>query len=128
MIIGFFVKMIIWNPSKFDCECNKACKIDKIDIKNCSCEKYLFGELILACEDEILNTTETSLDDEKVTCKKNNCLIHTISLAILWLLVLVIVLISSYFYYKKHRSKQKRLLPYHDTNNKLKIIDINKIM
>ena len=28
-----------WNPSMCDCECNKACEIDKyLDINNCSCE------------------------------------------------------------------------------------------
>ena len=49
-----------------DCECNKTCKIDEyLDIKNCSCKKRLFGKLELVCDDEILNTTETSLDDKK---------------------------------------------------------------
>ena len=47
--------------------CDKACKIDKhLDTKNCSCEKWLFGyQLVLACEDEILNATESSLDYKK---------------------------------------------------------------
>ena len=57
----------MWNPSTCDCECNKTCKIDEyLDIRNCSCEKRLFGKLVLVCEDEMLNTTETSLDDKKV--------------------------------------------------------------
>ena len=59
------------NASTCDCECNKACKIDKyLDIQNCSCEKCLIGKLVLKCEDKILNTTETSPGDKKVTCKK----------------------------------------------------------
>ena len=57
----------MWNHITCDCECNKACKIDEIDIKNCSCKKRLIGKLVLVCEDEILNITETSLDDKKVT-------------------------------------------------------------
>ena len=49
-----------------DCECCKTCKIDEyLDIKNCSCKKRFFGKLELVCDDEILNTTETSLDDKK---------------------------------------------------------------
>ena len=57
----------MWNPSTCHCECNKSCKIDEyLDFKSCSCKKHLFGKLVLACEDEILNTTETSLDDKKV--------------------------------------------------------------
>ena len=49
-----------------DCKCNKVCKIDKyLDIKNISCKKSLLGKLALACKDEILNTTETSLNHKK---------------------------------------------------------------
>ena len=65
----------MWNPTTCDCECNKECKIDEdLDIKNCFCKKYLFGKLVLVCQDEILNTTETSLDDKKVACTKINVL------------------------------------------------------
>ena len=50
---------------------NKACKIDEyLDIKNCSCHDRIFGKLVLACKDEILNTTETSIVDKKVTCEE----------------------------------------------------------
>ena len=61
----------LWNPRTYDCECNKAYKIDKyLDTKNCLCKKRLFDKLSLACEGEILDKTETSLDDKKVTCEK----------------------------------------------------------
>ena len=73
-MIGVLLKMIICGIL--------VCVIVNIDeywhIKNRSCEKILFGKLVLACENEILNTTETSLDDKKVTCQTNDCLIHTI--------------------------------------------------
>lgn len=32
-----------------------------LDTRNCSCRKRLFGELILAYGDEILNTSETTV-------------------------------------------------------------------
>ena len=61
----------MWNPSACDCECNKACKIDKcLDIKSYSCKKRLNGKLVFGCENEILNTTKTSLDNKKVICEK----------------------------------------------------------
>ena len=71
------------NPSTCDCGCDKACKIgEHLDIKNCSCKKWLFDKLVLACEDEILNTGEaTSIINKKVTYQKNNRFIHTVSLA-----------------------------------------------
>ena len=106
----------MWNPSTSDCKCNKACKIDEyLDIKNCSCESLLIGKLILECEDEILNTTEILLNDEKVACSKINCLIHTISFVIICLLLLVVIFVSCYFYYTKYRSKQ----PFHGIDVKL---------
>ena len=60
----------MWNLSTHDCEYNKAWKIEHLDINNCSCEKHLFCKLVLTRKDEILNLTETSLDDIKVTCEK----------------------------------------------------------
>ena len=54
------------NPNTFDCECDKACKIDEyLDIKTCSRKKRLIDKLVLECEDKMLNAIETSLDDKK---------------------------------------------------------------
>ena len=83
-------------------ECNKAGKIDEYwDIKNCSCKKCLIGKLVLECKKEILNTIETSLDDEKEACEKNNCLIHMMSLVIICLLLLAVASIGCYYYYTR---------------------------
>ena len=60
-------------------------------MKTFLCEKHLFGESILACEDEILNTVETSLVEKKITLEKTSCLIHTISLINICLLLLVVI-------------------------------------
>ena len=85
----------MWNPSTSDCECNKACTIDKyLDSKNCSCEERQIGKLVLECKDEMLKTPETLLDDKKKTRKKN-CLIHTISLAIIFLSLQVLFLLAA---------------------------------
>ena len=75
-------------------------KIDEyVNIKTCSCGESHFDKLILTCEDKLLNTTETSLDDKKVTCEKSNCLIHTMSFVIICLLLLVVICVSRYFSY-----------------------------
>ena len=95
-----------------DCEYNKACKINEyLDIKNCSRKKRLFGKLVLACEDKMLNTTESSFDDKKVTFLKNNCLIYTISLVNICLLLLVVISIS-FYYYTIHWIKREYALSY----------------
>ena len=52
----------MWNSSICHCECDKACKIGEyLDIKNFLGKKR--GKLVLACEDERLNTTETTVKD-----------------------------------------------------------------
>ena len=54
----------VCNSRPWDCECNKACKIERyFDIKNCSCEKHLIGKLVLESENEILNATETLVNN-----------------------------------------------------------------
>ena len=50
--------------------------------------------LVLACEDRVLNTTETSLVDKKVTYEKSNCFIYTISLVIIGTLLVAILLVA----------------------------------
>ena len=69
----------MWNSSTCSCRSNKTCKIDEhLDIKTCWYKKRN-SMLIIACEDEILNTTETSADDNKITREKNeNNLINTL--------------------------------------------------
>ena len=61
----------MWNPIACGFDCNEAFEIDEyLDIKNCSCKQRLIDKLILECENKMLNTTETSLDDKKETYKK----------------------------------------------------------
>ena len=88
-------------------------KIDEyLDIKYYYCEKRLICKLILECKDELLSTTESSLDDKKVICKKINCLIHTASLVITCLLLLAVVSIGCYFYYTRNWIKKRTVISY----------------
>ena len=44
---GFCKNDYMWNPTKHDYECNKACRINEyLDIKNCSYETRLIGNFI----------------------------------------------------------------------------------
>ena len=54
-------------------------------LKIAHAKKRLTGKLVIEYKNEILNTTDTALDDKKVTCKKNNCLIHKIPVTCLLL-------------------------------------------
>ena len=106
----------MWHPSMYDYGCNKAVKTaEYFDIKNCSCEKRLIGELGIECEDKILDTIANLLHDKKLTLAKVNYLIQTIWLIIICLLLLVVIFVS-YFYYTKYWSKY--LLPFNKSSIK----------
>ena len=100
----------IWNPSI--CECDKSCDVaEYLDYANSRCRKRL-NKLVLECEDEMLNTTDTiSIAGKKVKCK-NNCLIYItiIVLSIMCLILLAIVFISCY-YYTKYWVKKEYSMP-----------------
>ena len=106
-MIGVFVKRgYLRNHITCNFECDKACKISKyVDIKSCSCKKYIFGKLVSAREDEMLNTTENSFV-KKITDGKKNCPIDIVSLVIICLLLLVAISINCYYYYTKHWLKK----------------------
>ena len=56
----------MWYPSTCNYECNKTFKVDYyLDNKKRLCKKLLFGKLVLAFENRILNSTVISLDDKK---------------------------------------------------------------
>ena len=47
----------MWNPSTFECQCDKWCKPGQyLDHKNCVCENKLFGRVIEECT-SIINET-----------------------------------------------------------------------
>ena len=82
----------MWKSTTCDWQCNKVCEIDEyLDIKNVSSKKHLFFKLVLKCEDEILNTSETLLNNEKVTFEKSIFFILTISLIIICFLLLFVI-------------------------------------
>ena len=93
LITGVLVKRVIfvtlvhviWSPIKH---------AKLINIKNYTCEKRPTGKLVLECQDEILNTTETILNGKRVACSKSNCLINTILFVMICLLILAVNCVS----------------------------------
>ena len=87
----------IQNYDKYRCKFKESvdwssCRC--VDIKNFACKKPVIDNLVFTCEDEIINTTETTLKnylDKKVITKKNHCLIRNISLVIIRLFLLVFI-------------------------------------
>ena len=104
-----FKDVYMWNSSTCDCKCNKACKIDEyLDTKNCSRKERLFGKLLSACKDEILNKTKTSVNHKKVTYRKVYCLLFTMFLVIISLLSLIVISNSCYDYFENIIQNKKK--------------------
>ena len=48
----------IWNPSIYECECNKWCDVgESLDYTNCKCRKRLIDKLGKECR-EVINGNE----------------------------------------------------------------------
>ena len=95
----------MWNPSTCDCKCDKTCETGKsLDNTNCAFNKGISGKLVLACQDEMLNTTDTAsvlirkvVDTHINIYIKASCLIHTISLVNI-ISTYICIFSISYFY------------------------------
>ena len=87
------------------------CKIGKyLDIKNCTCKKRTINNLVLTCEYEIVNTTETTLInslDQKAVYEKEHCFISYYFIS-----NCMFIFVYGHYYYTKHWLKTKHLLPY----------------
>ena len=99
--------------------------IDVWNLATCNCknEKYLasiIDDSVFRC-DEIVESyyKETNFNERKATCKTQNLYI---SVAFLLITIALLIAVSSYCYLIKYRAKQKHLLPFNFTNNKLKEI------
>ena len=51
---GVFDKRYNWNPSIYECECDKSCDIGEyLDYENCNCRKRLVDKLVEECNENI---------------------------------------------------------------------------
>ena len=56
-------KGFIWNPSNFECECDKSCGVGQyLDYENCKCRKKLLDKLTEECTE-----TDDEVKMERIT-------------------------------------------------------------
>ena len=127
-----------WNDDKCQCQCQKCHICEKDYVQNpstCSCENgdYLasiMDDSTIICDeviesyDEKIKTIPTNFNEKKVTCKTQS---FYILLAFLLITVVLQIAVSVYYYVIKYRAKQKHLLPFHNTDNKLNKFCIDSI-
>ena len=73
----------------------------------------------IMCDEILEETVPTNLNESKANCKTQS---FYILLAFLLITIALLIAVSIYCYLIKYRVKQKHLLPFHFTNNKLKEI------
>ena len=91
-------------------------------LATCICEngKYLasiMGDSVIMCDEFIEKTILINFNERKAAFKAQN---FFILLAFLLITTTLLIDFSINCYMIKYRSKQKHLLPFHDTNNELK--------
>ena len=125
-----------WWNDKCWCKCKKRRVCEKDHVWNpstCNCEngKYLasiIDNAAIMC-DEVIESydEETNFNEKKATCKRQN---FYILLAFFLITIALLIAVSIYCYLIKYRAVekhllyraiQKHLLPFHFTNNQLKI-------
>ena len=104
--------------STYDCECNKAGKIDEyLDIIMWLLRKTSNLKIRIGMWRWNIKYNWNLTKWEKISMCKKYCHIQTISFVIICLLLLPVICVSCYSYYAKHWPKQRHLLPFQDTNN-----------
>ena len=65
---GICDKEFIWNPSSWECECDKSCDVGEyLDYENCKCRKILVDKLIEECTKNINEIKIASENEHKNT-------------------------------------------------------------
>ena len=115
-----------WNNNKCRCECTKHHICEKGDIWNpgsCSCENgnnlaSFIDDPAITCDEIIdeIKTVSKSFNGKNIICETKN---FYILLTLLLITTALLTDVSIYFCLIKYEAKQKHLLPYYVTNDKL---------
>ena len=89
-------------------ECAGSCNTLNAETKQCDKAKS---------NDKETRSIPTNFNEKNITCKIQNVYIL---LDFLLITIALLTAVSIYCYLIKYGAKQKHLLPFHDTNNKLK--------
>ena len=71
----------MWNPSKCECECDKACDVGEYwDYENFKCRKKLVPPLIEECTETVkeVKLAKITLTENENSCKCNSCTVYIV--------------------------------------------------
>ena len=97
---GVCDKGFIWNPSKCECESDKACDVGEyLDYENCKCRKKLVAPLIEECTETVeeVKLAKITLAENENSYKCSSCTVYTV---LFWIFFTINVGgIGAYFVY-----------------------------
>ena len=82
-----------------------------------TCDKIIDADAKAKSDDKETKTIQTSINEKNITFKIQN---FHILIDVLLITIALLIAVSIYCCLIKCRAKSKHLLPFHDTNNKLK--------
>ena len=94
-------KEFIWNPSNWECECDKSCSISEyLDYSNCKCRKKLVDPLVEECTENIDETrlVNITIENENI----GRCNSYVVYKVLFFIFFVIIIVISIYFVYHKY--------------------------
>ena len=86
-----------WNPSNFECECDKSCDVGEyLNYGNCKCRKELADKLVEECIETVeeVKLAKLAFTEDKNTHKCNICTLYIVLYSIIFT---VNVEIGTYF-------------------------------
>ena len=92
-------KGFIWNPSKCECECDKACDVGEyLDYENCKCRKKLVDKLVDECTETVeeVKLAKITLAENENSYKCSSCTVYIVLMIVVFT---ICVGISAYFVY-----------------------------
>ena len=97
---GICSKVFIWNPSNWECKCDKSCDVGEyLDYANCKCRKILIDKLVEECTENIDEVKIAKITLMESTEDENKCkslyAIYVVLIAIVFTLELVVILFTT---------------------------------
>ena len=98
-------KGFIWNPSNYDCECDKSCDIGEyLDYKNCKRRKRIIDKLLEECSEniyenetiDVIPLNAIPLNVYKKVC--NSCMVYIVLFIIFSITSICICSVFIYFH------------------------------
>ena len=89
----------IWNPSNYECECDKECDVGEyLDYENCKCRKKIVDKLVDECTETVeeVKLAKITLAENENKYKFSSCALYIV------LMVVVLTIcagIGTYFVY-----------------------------